>query len=306
MSEPVEKGELIADRGRSPLVRGALLAWPLVLIACAQGTNDEGEPDAFGQDAAASEGIESGADENADDVQAVTETGAPLDPDGGSPDGEDVGDSSAAGQDDATTDAPGEDSTTSGGLDAVAEAPADGPACGCAPQSVCVAGTCTAARRVFVSNEIYDGALGGYAGADATCQTLAGGAGLGGTWMAWISDSTSSPSERFSRPTVGYYLLDGSQLAASWTDLTTHGLAHAIDLSETGVSQDADTNDGSKTWTGTLYTGVLSASSCTDFTSGAASVSGTVGHCTGDGDDNWTSATTDDCDVANHLYCFEQ
>jgi hypothetical protein len=160
---------------------------------------------------------------------------------------------------------------------------------------------------VFVSNETYDGARGGHAGADATCQTLATGAGLGGTWMGWISDSTSSPSQRFSKATVGYFLLDGTSVAASWTDLTTNGPTHAIDLTETGASLAAASSNASKTWTATLVSGALGTPSCSDFASNASSATGEVGHCTGTGAVNWTSAyTTEACNVPNHLYCFEQ
>jgi hypothetical protein len=125
--------------------------------------------------------------------------------------------------------------------------------------------------------------------------------------MAWISDSTSSPGARFSTSTVGYYLLDGTLLAPNWADLTASGLLHAIDVSETGASLASASADASKTWTGTLLTGLLGTASCSDFGSGAATETGEVGHCTGTGTSNWTSAyTAEGCNVQNHLYCFEQ
>ena len=46
------------------------------------------------------------------------------------------------------------------------------------------------AKRVFVSSTSSSANLGGIAGADSTCQTLANTAGLGGsTWKAWLSVS---------------------------------------------------------------------------------------------------------------------
>jgi hypothetical protein len=273
--------------------------------ACAQGSSDAGG--AGVEDATAGEiGDGAGMDEP---VPAV-EAGATENADGGdlavggdedSPDSDDAGlpDDAGPSLDSSPPNAPPPDS---------AVAPlSDGAPCGCGAQSVCALGTCIAARRAFVSNETYDGALGGHAGADATCQTLATAASLGGTWMAWISDSTSSPSARFSKPTVGYYLLDGTLLAANWADLTSSGLLRPIDVSETGASLASASDDASKTWTATLFTGVLGTASCSDFGSSAATETGEVGHCTGTGTDNWTSAySTEECSVQNHLYCFEQ
>jgi hypothetical protein len=193
------------------------------------------------------------------------------------------------------------------GQDAALDARPDSGSCACAAMSVCLSGKCSQGLRVFVTNETYSGALGGHAGADATCQTLATGAGLGGTWMAWISDSTSSPSQRFSASTLGYYLLDGTVVAASWSDLTKSGPVHAIDVTETGVSLAGASTEASKTWTATLTTGALGTPSCNDFGSYAVTYTGQVGHCTGTGTINWTSGYTSEvCDVPNHLYCFEQ
>jgi hypothetical protein len=125
--------------------------------------------------------------------------------------------------------------------------------------------------------------------------------------MAWLSDSSSSPSQRFSKPTVGYFLLDGTSVAASWTDLTTNGPAHAIDLTESGSSLASGSANASKTWTATLVSGALATPSCSDFASNAAAQTGGVGHCTGTGTVNWTSAFAGEaCNVPNHLYCFEQ
>ena len=102
--------------------------------------------------------------------------------------------------------------------------------------------------------------------------TLASAASLGGTWLAWISDTTSSPSVRFARSTAGYVLLDGTPVAVSWTALASSGPTHAIDLTETGASLAAASANDSKTWTGTLVDGALGAPSCSDFASNAATV----------------------------------
>jgi hypothetical protein len=95
-------------------------------------------------------------------------------------------------------------------------------------------GGTTAPKRVFVSSKLYNAALGGLAGADAKCQTLADAAGLGGTYAAWLSDKTQSPATRFSRGGP-WVLVDGTtEVAKDWATLTSGTLAHAIDRTEKG------------------------------------------------------------------------
>ena len=62
------------------------------------------------------------------------------------------------------------------------------------------------------------------ADADAFCQGLADAAGLPGIYRVWLSDSTGSPSTRFTRSTIPWIMPSGSNggiiLADNWTDLT--------------------------------------------------------------------------------------
>jgi tetrahydromethanopterin S-methyltransferase subunit B len=87
---------------------------------------------------------------------------------------------------------------------------------------------------VFVSSQTYfGGGLGGLAGADATCQGLADGAGPKGTFKAWLSADGASPSTRFTRSSVPYVLPDGTTVVANdWADLTSGSLQHAINMTE--------------------------------------------------------------------------
>jgi hypothetical protein len=229
------------------------------------------------------DGASDAQDETAAAEGGSQETGAP-----GS------GDSSAEAGTDATADAPVDaspDTTSGSGNDAGPDAP------------VIDAG---AALRVFVSSKTYDGNLGGALGADGICKTLAMQAGLGGTWMAWVSDATTSPSQRFTKSTVPYRRLDGAVVASSWATLTS-GLSNAIDVDETNASLATADNNASKTWTATTTAGTLGSSSCGGFASNASTTTGEVGHCTGTGTVNWTAAyTTETCSVPNHIYCFEQ
>ena len=74
--------------------------------------------------------------------------------------------------------------------------------------------------RVFVTSTEYGGIIGGLTGADTICQQLAEASNLSGTYKAWLSDSTDSPSTRFVRSTGPYQLVDGTRIAANWTSLT--------------------------------------------------------------------------------------
>jgi hypothetical protein len=60
-------------------------------------------------------------------------------------------------------------------------------------------------------------------------------AGLPGTYKAWLSDSTMSASSRLTHATSPYVLVDGTQVAPNWAQLTSGSdLLHAINLTESG------------------------------------------------------------------------
>jgi cysteine-rich repeat protein len=91
-----------------------------------------------------------------------------------------------------------------------------------------------ATRIVFVTSEIYTGNLGGLAGADAKCQSLADAAGLPGNYMAWLSTGASSPSTRFMQSPNPYVLVNGTKVADDWADLTDEEIDHPIDTDQAG------------------------------------------------------------------------
>lgn len=91
---------------------------------------------------------------------------------------------------------------------------------------------------VFVSSVRYTGNLGGVAGADHECQSLATEAGLTGQYKAFISgtDESSSPWQRFStwfsdKPWVR---IDGQVVASNIYTLVYNGLYRPINLDENG------------------------------------------------------------------------
>jgi hypothetical protein len=149
------------------------------------------------------------------------------------------------------------------------------------------------------------GKLGGVAAVDTFCQTTADAKSLGGTWRAWISDTTSSPSTRFTKATVPYRLLDGSTIANNWTALASGTLQHAINIQEDGMPPPAAAV--LEVWTGTTASGTYSGHACANWTNDTnAAPTGDVGvsSVTNSG---WTNIYQQFCDRTTlHVYCFEQ
>lgn len=159
-------------------------------------------------------------------------------------------------------------------------------------------------RRVFLTSTRYPADLGGLPGADAKCQASANAAGLGGGWMAWLSDAAGSPSTRFARDGV-FVLVSGNPIANSWEQLTSGALRHAIDIDEWGGRID-DAGTSIKVWSDTNVGGGLKllSADCGDWTDPFSSTSA-VG-LSGDQGAGWTEALYDGCNILAALYCFEK
>lgn len=161
----------------------------------------------------------------------------------------------------------------------------------------CVNGECS--RRAFLSSVSYPANLGGRAAYDARCQTLANGRSLGGTWRAWLSDNSGSPSTLFVRGSEPYRRLDGGLIANDWADLTDGSIATPINWTEAGTTAGV-----SLVWTNTLGSGASSgANPCGNFTA-------TSGNLAGNGQNNqtgsWTYGGAINCATSLPIYCFEQ
>ena len=181
------------------------------------------------------------------------------------------------------------------------------------------------------------------AGADDKCQQLAGSVNppLPGTYPAWLSDSTASPSTRFrctqaSCSTHGYVLVNGTVVANDWADLTTCSgsgrmgdgatdcLDHAINVTEQGAGIGSQNNVWTHTTTaGTPGGGNASGSvgnvHCLDWSTNDPSQSGdfaipcACNSLDGTGDATWTLWGSQPCGPFNvgggvgvRLYCFQQ
>ena len=161
-----------------------------------------------------------------------------------------------------------------------------------------------AQRTVFVTSDQFAGQdLQGIAGADAHCNAAAADAGLPGSYMAWLSDQLGhTPGSRFTKaPAEPYVLRNGTEIAKSYTDLTTNGLEAKIDVDEhknkvaaTTVVTDTHQNGGTDTGIG----------DCNHWSGddGRNVWAGTTGSLTGYTD----SVSNLPCTSPAALYCFQQ
>jgi len=177
------------------------------------------------------------------------------------------------------------------------------------------------ARRVFVTSTQYDGNLGGIAGADAKCASHATAAGLGGTYLAWLSTSQTSPAQRMTQHPSGYALVDGTPIANDWADLVDGSIAHDINITETGApyrGPGLTCRFVVGVWSGTTNNGTMSTfattdplyATCGDWTSsGYSGVIGGVYDSTGVADQlpYWSEQhCIPSCNSSGALYCVEQ
>lgn len=172
--------------------------------------------------------------------------------------------------------------------------------CG-APGAVC---------RVFVTSGMRRGNFGGLDGADQFCQELAMDAALPGTYKAWLSDSTGSPSSRFTQARGPYQLINGVTIADNWTDLTGGSLAHEINIDEFGDVL-PDSTARNDVWTTTTPGGVRYTIGglvvdCENWTLADFDHFGALGT-SSLADANWSEAgIAITCATRNRLYCFQQ
>ncbi|MEZ4384944.1 MAG: DUF4215 domain-containing protein [Nannocystaceae bacterium] len=161
---------------------------------------------------------------------------------------------------------------------------------------------CVADREVFVTAAPIDAAsLKGIAGADALCQAEAEGAGLAEPerFRAWLSDSKSSPADRFETRNARYVLVDGSVIADDWEDLTDGQLSHPINrYLDGGLAKAA-------VWTSTKASGeaIDTPDFCGDWSVNDESFAGQGA--TEAPDESWTNLPILAwCIDIQHLYCF--
>ncbi|MBX3185796.1 MAG: hypothetical protein KF819_02225 [Labilithrix sp.] len=150
---------------------------------------------------------------------------------------------------------------------------------------------------VFVSSTTTVANTGGLTGADARCAGLATAAGLGGAWVAWLSNGPSGPHAADRVTSAGpWYLRSGEMVALNKIELVSGTLRHAIDRDESGAQVAA-----SRVWTGSGTNGRYLTNDCDKWTTGT---NGRVGDSSATGA-AWTTAGVDGCGQQRRLYCFQ-
>jgi hypothetical protein len=152
----------------------------------------------------------------------------------------------------------------------------------------------------FATSTVQTGNLGGLAGADAVCTKLAHGAGWDGTYVAWMSSTTTSAFSRVPA-SVGWVSVDGTPIATSVNDLVTAAILSPIAYDEHGH----DVRPGQiETWTGTLADGTTDNNNCADWTSDDPAKIGSVGDSSAGGS-VFTNSMGRFCNAPRRLYCLE-
>jgi len=153
---------------------------------------------------------------------------------------------------------------------------------------------------VFVTSTVYDGNLGGLAGADQQCQARAEAAGLPkNTYRAWLSASSVNAIDRLGEAR-GWVRVDGKPFADSKADLAAGKIFYPIRVNEFGVYEDSPYE---RVWTGTYSSGIVSEDTCNGWTSFSKTESGTAG--SKDGVTTvFTSTEAAFCSDSKRLYCF--
>lgn len=157
-------------------------------------------------------------------------------------------------------------------------------------------------KRVFITKTAYTGALGGLTGGDQKCNLAAQAANLGGTWRAWLSDSSSNAIDRIQGNGPWYTL--GS---ADTKKVVFNNRANLATSSVAAIRYDENNGyvSGEYAWTGTSAGGTASGLDCNNWTSNDYLYSGTYG-LSSDTTGSWTDTNDSYCDSSRHLYCFEQ
>jgi hypothetical protein len=152
----------------------------------------------------------------------------------------------------------------------------------------------------FATSTVHSANLGGLDGADAICNELADAAGLGGTYVAWLSTTTTNAFSRIENG-VGWVAIDGTPIAATPTDLVTGSMVSPIAYDERG--HDVRPTQ-SEVWTGTLGDGTYSGSTCMGWTIEDPTVNADVGAASA-GSTQFTHSAAASCAAPRRFYCFE-
>jgi hypothetical protein len=205
----------------------------------------------------------------------------------------------------ATSPAPGSSDGGSAAADAAADAATSSASSACNGAADCE-------RVVFVTSEaVYGGLIYGVTGADTMCNRLAAASShprvAGREFVAWLSDSTRSPSTSLVHGTRAYVRPDGVRIATDYARLTNGAaLEMPIEIDESGATQDG------AVWSATTPSGVRDGATCDGWSNpyGAGArgdITATAGRWTMATDSETNEVDTVDCNTTDsRIYCFEK
>jgi hypothetical protein len=166
-------------------------------------------------------------------------------------------------------------------------------------------GACGPAPNViFVTSASYTGDLGGLSGADADCAAAAQLAGLTGTFISYLSTSTTDASSRIASAR-GWVRTDGMPVADTAADLAAGSIWYPISLDENGNAV-SPTTPGStpNAATGSTSQGAYySGQTCSDWTTSTGIYGSGVPWAGFSGFQQFFSGES--CDLSFHLYCLQ-
>jgi hypothetical protein len=164
----------------------------------------------------------------------------------------------------------------------------------------------TANIAFVTSMPVVPGTLGNVANADAVCQMLAEDAHLGGTYVAWLSTSTTNAADRLTG-SQGWQRVDGRPVANTVDDLVHSRILYPIRLTEKSDDLVEAGGDAALTVaTGTNADGT----DATGLDCGGYNVAGdsVVTGLADAGGTHWTAAVaapaSPNCGQAMRIYCF--
>lgn len=158
-------------------------------------------------------------------------------------------------------------------------------------------------KRVFITSGKRNGNFGGYTGADEYCQTLAGQAGLGGEWTAYVTITGRNAKDRLRVGVSAWKLIDGTTVFTSTCTLPEALVDVNIDENGAVVNDIA--------WTGAASNGEVSTGgTCNEWTSSDSSKLAGVGtsnwNALGYTNTEWAARGFSSCAQPRRLYCFER
>jgi hypothetical protein len=184
--------------------------------------------------------------------------------------------------------------------------------CADSRRAVCVAGQCRIGKLVFLTSvDTLQPSFGGLAAGDTICQDLATDAGIGGTYRAWLSDSTANALDRMTDGNP-WYLVHNSTDPGFPAEVGPRVFNNKAGLQispMTGINRDEYGTVITSTqaaWTGTRSNGQVEASlHCSNWAT-VATTSQAIHGQTNATSTAWTMGGLSYCMTGLRLYCLEQ